>query len=299
MPTNGDSDSPSYCNEMGDLAEEAGDKTAARNWYERGLSLVERFVAADPDNFHLLIDLRRFCEKLGDLADKARDSDTARAWFERGMKIEEALWPGDPSNVNVHREPNFCLRLGGLAQGGGDTAIARAWFERGLKFVEQLQPDRGFRGDPRQYELSNFCLRLGDLAEAAGDTYAARELYARGESNFDWPCPPTDRYREVGDFDHASAARICLEMGELALAAGSMYAAKEWFERGGQRIFKDFEPNQKWGEDEIVQECAAVCCDRLGEIAKMVGDAAATRAWFKRAEKIKQRLAATDPGNDK
>jgi len=60
---------------MCDLAKETGDKTAARDWYERGLSLVERLAAADPDNFDLQIDLRRFCDKLGNLADRARDSE--------------------------------------------------------------------------------------------------------------------------------------------------------------------------------------------------------------------------------
>ncbi len=89
---------------LGDLAQAAGDSTAARTAYQASLDIRTRLAAADPTNSEWQRDLSISHNKLGDLAQAAGDSTAARTAYQASLDIRTRLAAADPTNSEWQRD---------------------------------------------------------------------------------------------------------------------------------------------------------------------------------------------------
>ncbi len=100
---------PDAMDNLGGLAYKAGDRDAARVWYEKAAKFGHPGAMFS----------------LGMLAYEEGDKATARDWWGQAInRWEQAAKLGDTDAMN---------RLGGLARLGGDVHAARAWYRKAAK----------------------------------------------------------------------------------------------------------------------------------------------------------------------
>ncbi|HXM56740.1 MAG TPA: tetratricopeptide repeat protein [Candidatus Dormibacteraeota bacterium] len=149
------------CTAVGRVLRGAGDRTAARPWYERALGIRERVLGPDHlDTADALNDLGEVLYDHGVLA-------AARPLFERALAIrEKVLGPDDPRTaLSVHN-------LGTLLRALGELAAARPLLERAVEIHERvLEPDH----PSTALSLNG----LGVLLVCQGDLAAARPFLER------------------------------------------------------------------------------------------------------------------------
>ena len=131
-------------NELGDIANNAGDYKAALAHYQAALAIVDAIAAKQPDDPHASADVASVAILVGDMQAQLADRAAAEATYERVGAIRDELVKRDPDNVNwQHQRASVDQRLGSLHTATHEFARARVELERNVadsKRVAALNP---------------------------------------------------------------------------------------------------------------------------------------------------------------
>jgi tetratricopeptide (TPR) repeat protein len=181
--------------QLGRVAQDRGDLTAAEAWYRKALEIFEA-LGARPKMAASYHQLGMVTQYRGDLA-------AAEAWYRKALEIDEALGnrPGMASSYH---------QLGMVAQDRGDLAAAEAWYRKSLEIKEALGNRPGMAISYHQ---------LGMLAQDRGDLAAAEAWYRKA----------LEIVEALGD--RPKMASSYHQLGIVAQDRGDLTAAEAWYRK--------------------------------------------------------------------
>jgi tetratricopeptide (TPR) repeat protein len=141
--------------QLGSVAQDRGDLTAAENWYRKSLEIKEAL-----DNRP---GMALTYHQLGILAQDRGDLTAAENWYRKSLEIKEALGnrPGAASTYH---------NLGIVAHDRGDLTAAENWYGKSLEIEEALGNRLGMASSYHQ---------LGIVAQLRGDLTAEENWYRK------------------------------------------------------------------------------------------------------------------------
>jgi tetratricopeptide (TPR) repeat protein len=187
---------------------QSGDAAQALVYYQQGLEIDERLLAANPESAQVARNVSVSLAKLGGFLSGhglPGDAALALAHYQRGLEIRERLLAANPDSAQAARDVAVNLhQLGDVLSGRGlpgDAAQALAHYQRGLEMSERL-----LAANP-------------DSAQAARDLMVSYERMGKimaGSKDADAPARALDHQRK--------ALEIAMRLYDQN--RGSMYQAR-------------------------------------------------------------------------
>jgi tetratricopeptide (TPR) repeat protein len=221
---------------LGIIAQEQRDFAAAREWYLKSLAIFEK------QGDYLVFAAKTYHE-LGTLAKEQRDFTTAREWHLKSLDISEKQGHLDVAARTYHE-------LGTLAKEQRDFATASESYLKSLGISEK-------RGD--LYAAANTYHQLGMIAQERQDFGNAREWYLKSLAI-------KEQRRDM-----QGAATTYHQLGMVAQELRDFATAREWY-RKSLAISEKQRPH-----------LAAGTYGQLGILAAMQGNVEEGGRWFARS----------------
>jgi CHAT domain-containing protein/tetratricopeptide (TPR) repeat protein len=275
---------------LGLVAGQQGDLSAADGYYRRALALQEKLAPETPTAAGILSGLGTVSWMRGDLA-------AAQEFHQRALTLHEKLAPGSLSvALDLHN-------LGVVAQDREEMATGQEYHLRALALREKLAPDSLLvanslnslgiaaqqRGDleggmeyhrralalreklaPQSPDVSQSLNNLGNGARKQGELAAAEEYFRRALALHERIAP------------RSQAAAGCLgNLGLVAKDQGDLAAAREYLRRA-LALHEQFAPDSRRVATDLLN---------LGVVAEMQSDFAAAEGYYRRALALDEKLA--------
>lgn len=139
--------------QLGIVAQEQGDYSAAEAWYKKALAIKEK--QGDEHG------AAGTYYQLGTIAQDQRDFSAAETWYKRSLAISEKQGDEHGTALTYHQ-------LGMIAQEQGDYSAAETWNKKSLAIKEKQGNEHG---------AANTYHQLGTIAHEQGDFSLATDLY--------------------------------------------------------------------------------------------------------------------------
>ena len=273
---------------LGDLENDAGNITAAWEWYEKSLKIDQRLADMIPDNVDAQWNLSVSYNKLGDMEKVAGNIDASREWYEKVLDIRKQLVEKTPDNFEFLRGLSISYeRLGNLENVARKVTAARNCYEKfqtNSKLLVNLIPDDV--DAQRILSISYEC--LGNLEIAAGNVAAAREWYEKSmeihKRLVDMMPDNVKAQRDLGIFYY--------NFGYLENCAGNAVAARKWYEKA---LEISMQLAEQMPDNIRAQRDLSYMYNRLGYLEKAAGNFADARIWYNKSLEIALQLAEKMP----
>ena len=275
---------------VGRARAQLGQRTLARQFYERARDIFSALAARNACNPQWQSDLSVSWRNLGDVMQSQGDLQGAFAAFLESKKITDGLAAADPGNAQWQREVAVSWsRIGQVLEFQDDIPGALQAYTADMEITAKLAA-----ADPRnakwQRDLSLSWATLGDARLAQHDLPGALAAYAEGKNIAD-RLAVADPGNAEWQFDLGiSNERI----GDVLVVQGQLDEAAQAYQRRHDIIAKlaAADPgNAEWQRD------LSVSWNRLGDVRSAQGDLPGTLAAYIESKKVADRLAAADPGN--
>ncbi len=194
--------------QLGTVAEERRDFSDAEQWYLKTLSILEK-----SENEHKAAGTYH---QLGNLAYTQRDLVAAEQWYLKSLAITEQR--------DKSRAARTYHQLGLVAQARHDLARAEQWYLMSLAIKEELRDDHGAASTYHQ---------LGTVAQERSDLAGAELWYLKA-------LPIWERQR-----DEDNAANTYHQLGVTAQRRGDFAGAQQWYRRA--LVIKEKQRNDHGG----------------------------------------------------
>lgn len=241
--------------QMGYLKLEQGKYEAAREWYDKALTLARRAV----DIFGTVEARRQYAASCGSLVKwckRREDWDGMERWNREYCDIVTALQKeaDEPRLRRMLSNAIFCS--GEICEGRGNYSGARSRYEESMAMDEALLAETGLFQDKKR--VATDCYYLGYLCELEEDPDGARSWYERAYAIDDELAKATDNEEII-----ISRCEDAYRLGELYRKRGELDVAAEWYQkvwssacrvRGGVRMGRQaalYKARSCWGEAEI------------------------------------------------
>ena len=265
-------------NRLGIIAEEQGQLTEAKKYYEKSLSIREE-LARETGTAGARGNLSSNYNRLGIIAEAQGQLTEAKEYYEKSLSIKEELARETGtamarSNLSVGYQ-----NLGDLAEAQGQLTEAKGYYEKSLSIREELV--RETETVEARSALSSSYNRLGDIAKEQGRLTEAKEYYEKSLSISE------ELVRETGTVKARSALSDCYNnLGEIARLQGCLAEAKRYCKQAV--AIKEQLANETGMIEARSELPISYAC--LGEIAKEQGFLAEAKEYFEKSLDISVEL---------
>ena len=281
----------------------AGDADKALSYYQRGLEVAERLLAANPESAQAARDVSVSSNNLADfLANRglAGDADKALSYYQRDLDISERLLAANPESAQAARDVSVSLNklADFLANRGlaGDADKALSYYQRGLDVAERLLADN----PESALAARDVSVNLNTLADflanrgLAGDADKALSCYQRG-------LDVRERLLAANPESGEAARDVSVSLNKLAdfLAnrglAGDADKALSYYQRGldvRERLLAANPESAQAARD------VSISLEKMADfLAKrgLAGDADKALSYYQRGLDVRERLLAANP----
>lgn len=253
---------------LGDVALQAGNVSAAGEWFRTSLKLRDELATAKPDDAAVLLELADSVQRLGMQQERLDDLADAKKSYARFLELTQRLTALEPKNSEYQRKLSVAFeRMGDLSLSQGEDVQAAAYFEKCLE-VRQRLVQTSSNSFQAERDMSVTLDRLGDVALRRDDVKSAEDYYRRslesrkklaGEDpeNVQVQRDMLVSYRRLGDVaqrrnDAAAAEEHFRRYHEIALKLALGDPANVEFQRDLATSYESrgyiFYQAEKWGE---------------------------------------------------
>jgi len=221
--------------QLGRIAQEQDDFTAAERWYQKVLAVEEK----QGNDLGAAISYHQ----LGMIAEEQRDFATAESWYRKSLAIDEKQGNEHGAAISFHQ-------LGMIAQALRDFATAEKWYRKGLAIDEKHGNKQGAATSYHQ---------LGNIACEQHDFATAKTWYQKSLAIF-----------EAQGGEHG-AATSCHQLGRVSIELRDFERAMELL-LNSVEIFQRLDPHNvkiaMRSVSQVLHSCPAEMKPRLWELAE-------------------------------
>ncbi|MEM7205548.1 MAG: protein kinase [Planctomycetota bacterium] len=272
---------------LGNLHMSVGDRAAAVREFRTSLAMREELVEAEPGNTLYRGNLSVSYNKLGSIAIQRRDYAEAEKMFQQALQLSTELAEREPTNLDHLEGLSMCHRwLSNIRMAQGEFAAGLACADAALEAAEaaaKIEPNARWV----LMSQSDALFARGEIEQARGDLARAAENYRRALA-FDERLAA----QAAGDLKIRQQLVTSFGMlGTLEQRAGAAAAARQSFERAltvCEEVLTS-EPGHV-----VFVHYAAMCHERLAEMAATASDVDALRRHAERSLEMRRSLAGRD-----
>jgi serine/threonine-protein kinase len=274
--------------ELGELADEIGDKPDALTGYREALTIVQRLAAAHPDVDGYQKDVAMTQLHIGKLLSETGHPAEARAALEGARSTLQRLAAAHPTVAEYRRGmAQSHTGLGRLLTNVGPLDEARAEFEAALA-IQQEQAAAHPGDDDDQLTLAESQLNFGILLVRTGQLAEARTAF---EEALRIKQRVADAHPDVAEYKHSVAVGH-FNLGTVLATTGHRAEARAQLEAARPIFQKLVEVHPTVTE---YQQGLGGCHHNLGRLLAETGHPAEARAAYEAGEAILQKLVDAHP----
>jgi tetratricopeptide (TPR) repeat protein len=271
-------DVASTANNMGNLLNKVGERTAARELYEEALEIRRKLAKSEPGAW--LPDVAMSANNLGALLHNLGERAAAKELCVESLEIYRNLAKAEPAAYlpDVAMSAN---NLGALLNALGDHGTARQLYEEALEIRRNLA-----KAEPGVYlpDVASTANNLGNLLRILGERTTARALYQEALA-IRRELAKTEPGAYLSD-----VAMTANNLGNLLSNLGERVAARKLYGEALEirRELAESEPGAYLMD-------VATTANNLGVLLSDLGERAAAGELFQEALAIRRNLAKSEP----
>jgi tetratricopeptide (TPR) repeat protein len=275
-------------NNLGNLAQDAGQGDEATRYFQEMLDITRALVAAEPQHTDWKRKLSVSLNHLGKLAMVAGRNDEALRYYQESLEITRALVAAEPQRMDWKRDLLFSLnQLGILASAAGHSKEALRYFQESLDIMRTRVAAEPQDTD-LQHGLSAILGNLGKLAMAAG---RVDEAFRYFQETLEIMHAIVAAEPRRADLKHDLSAFL-KNLGDLARTAGRGDEAFSFFKEDLNiiRAFVATEPRRV----DLKRELSVSLSD-LGNLARAAGRNDEALRYYQESLEIMRAIVAAEP----
>jgi tetratricopeptide (TPR) repeat protein len=274
--------------EKGDVLMVQGNLAEALDAYRNGLAIVERMIAAEPDNTNSQRDLSVFCEKIGVVLGAQGNFEEAMHFFRDGLEIADRLAKSNPRYPLWQSDlARSHARVGGVLEAGGRIGEALEAYRRALAItIELANADPSNAAVRRELyfayaAVGRALMKLGNHAEALVSYEKSLTIAERAAA----ADPSHARWQHSLGSAHAMIGDIQRARGDVAGALHSYELSREIVAQLNQR-----DPNNAGWQSDLAQSHYTI-----GDLLSSQGNLAEALKSYREGQAVVERLARLTP----